>query len=225
MSGDRTLAPSPTRWRRAWRAGLRPSATWLWPAAGFGALALALDGLRDALGDGLADASADAGVGSPGIDVRPGAVTPDAWLELAVGWLAAGLWVAGALAVAVALLSRRLGLVSPLERRRLGAAEDRPGVLVRLVLVAVVITGLALGLQGVLAGAARAVDASEAGLAALWLGWAARAAGALGLGLGLGAGVELWLDRRERRQRLRQSPQQLLDELREGARAWGGPPR
>lgn len=221
MSGDRTLAPSPSRWRRAWRAGLRPSAAWLWPAAGFGALALVLDGLREA----SADASADAGVGSPGIDVRPGAVTPGAWLELVVEWLAVGLLVAGALAVTVALLSRRLGLVSPLERRRLGAAEDRPGVLVRLVLVAVVITGLALGLQGVLAGAARAVDASEAGLAALWLGWAARGAGALGLGLGLGAGVELWLDRRERRQRLRQSPQQLLDELREGARAWGGPPR
>lgn len=206
MSDERTFAPSPLRWRRAWAAGLRPRARWLWPAVAFGGLTI----LLDELGAGRS------GTIPAELDLRPGQVAPQAWLETAVGWLAAGFCTAGLVVVAVAVLSRRLGLVSTLEQRRLGAAPDRPGALVRLGLVAVVLVGLALALVGVVAGAARSVDASEAGLVALWLGWAQRGSAALALGLGAGAAVELWLDHRERGLRLRQSPQQLRAQRREG---------
>ncbi|MCX4241310.1 hypothetical protein [Paraliomyxa miuraensis] len=202
MADDRTLAPGPARWRRAWAAGLRPRAQWLWPAAAGLLLAAGLDGVHEA------------GPSSLGLDVRPGAIAPTAWLEAAAGWLAGCLGLAGLLVVLVTALARRLGWVSTVARRRLGATPRRPSSIARLLLVGVVGVGLVLALAGVVAGSARAIDASEASLGALWLGWARRGTVTVALVLLGGAVVELWLDRRERAASLRQTPQQRRDEAR-----------
>jgi len=206
MADERTLAPGPQRWQRAWQAGLRPWAGWLWPAVACGLLALAIDRLREG--------------GEPwvALELGPGSVAPDAFVDTLVAWLVGVLGVAGLGVVGLALISQRLGWVSALEQQQLLPAPARPAVLVRLVLGLAVGTGLVLALAGVLAGAARAVDASEAGLAALWLGWAERACMVLAGGLGLGAVVELLLDRRDRDARLWQTPQAAREE----ARAAGG---
>jgi hypothetical protein len=206
MADDRTLAPTPQRWSRAWQAGLRPSSGWLWPAAACGLLALAIGRLREG--------------GEPWLALGPvpGAMTPEAWLGSLAAWLVGVLAIAGLATVGLALLSQRLGWVSAIEQQRLLPAPARPAVLGRVVLCTVVGIGFVLALAGVLAGSARAVDASEAGLAALWLGWAERACFALAVGLSLGAIVELLLDRRDRELRLWQTPQAARDE----ARAAGG---
>lgn len=204
MPDDRTLAPSAFRWSRAWRAGLRPWSGWLWPAAACGLLAVAIDPLRE--------------TGAPGLDATPGAVTPEAFLGTIAAMLGGLLVLAGFVAVALALASQRLGWISALEQRRLQPAPSDPAAIVRLVLAAVLGVGLVMTLAGVLAGAARSVDASEAGLTLLWLAWAERAATVLAVALGLAAAVELLLDHRERGRRLWQTPQQALDE----ARAAGG---
>jgi hypothetical protein len=204
MADDRTIAPGPSRWHRAWQAGLRPWSAWLLPATACGLLALAIDGA------GARPAA--------WLDPRPGAVTPAAWLDVLVESLVALLAAVGVVVVGLAVLSGRLGVISTLEQQRLKAAPARPSVLARLLLCVAVGVGVVLALEGVLAGAARGVDASEAGLRTLWLHWAGRAAAALSLGLGLGAAVELWLDRRDRDAQLWQSPEQARDE----ARAAGG---
>jgi hypothetical protein len=207
MADDRTIAPGPSRWQRAWQAGLRPWSAWVWPATALGLVALVL-------GDAASRTA-------PWLDPSPGLVAPSAWLGALVEPLVALLVVAGLGVIGLAVLMRQLGGVSALAQRRLGAPPGRPAVLARLGLCLAVGAGVVLALDGVLAGAARAVDASEAGIFALWRGWAERAGAALSLGLGLGAVVELWLDRRERGARLWQSSQQLRDE----ARAAGGRPR
>ena len=152
------------------------------------------------------------------LDLRPGAVAPEAFVDSLVAWLVGVLAVVGLAMVGLALVSQRLGWVSTLEHQRLLPAPARPAVLARLVLCLAVGAGLVLALVGVLAGAARAVDASEAGLAMLWLEWAERACVVLAGGLLLGAVVELLLDRRDREAQLWQTPQAARDE----ARAAGG---
>ena len=132
--------------------------------------------------------------------------------------LASVLGAAGLAVLALALVSQRLGWISAIEQQRLAAAPARPAALARVVLCTGVALGLALALVGVLAGSARGVDASEAGLWQLWLGWAERACVVLAAGLGLGAGLELLLDRRDRELALWQTPQAARDE----ARAAGG---
>ncbi len=205
MPDDRTIAPGPSRWRRAWAAGLRPRSAWLVPAVACGVLAMLVDEL-----------------GSSGtaawIDLRPGALAPELWLSTVTGLLALVLVAAGVLVVMVALASRQLGFVSAIEEQRLRAAPPRAAILMRLLLCVAVGVGVVLALDGGIAGSARSVDASEAGLRVLWIAWLGRAAAALSLGLGLGALVELWLDGRERGARLWQSHAQARDE----ARAAGG---
>jgi hypothetical protein len=202
MADDRTLAPSPQRWQRAWQAGLRPWSGWLWPAAACGLSALAIDRLREAGEPWLA------------LDPRPGAVAPDAFVGSLVASLVGVLAVAGIAMVGLALVSQRLGWIAAVEQQRLSPAPARPAVLGRLVLCMIVAVGIVLALAGALAGSARAVDASEAGLVALWLGWAERACVVLAVGLGLGAVGELLLDRRDREHRLWQTPQAARDEVR-----------
>lgn len=206
MPDDRTLAPSPQRWQRAWQAGLRPWSGWLGSAAACAMLALALGRSRSG--------------GEPWLvlDPSPGSVAPEAFVGALVASLVGVLAVAGIAMVGLALVSQRLGWISALEQQRLLPAPARPAVLGRLALCMVVALGLVLALAGGLAGSARAVDASEAGLAALWLGWAERACAVLAGGLSLGAVVELLLDRRDREHRLWQTPQAARDE----ARAAGG---
>lgn len=205
VADDRTLAPSAARVRRAWRAGLRPRSAWLLPAAACGLVALALRG-------GLASEAP--------AWIRPGAIAPEAWLErvslvLVVGWLAMGGLVLG-----VAALARRLGPVSAADGQRLRPAPERPAWIQRGGLGLVLALVLLVALRGVLAGAARSVDASEAGLTALWSGWAATLGGGLAIGLLVAALVDLLIDRRERVARLFLHPQQQRDEARHaGGRA------
>jgi len=206
MADDRTLAPSSARWSRAWRAGMRPWSAWLWPAVACGLLALALDQWVDS--------------GELWLDPTPGAVTPAAWLESIATALGTILALAGLAAFALSLLTARLGWISTSELHRLQPAPTSPAVLVRLLLCAALALGVVLALAGVLAGSARAVDASETGLAALWLGWASRAFTALAAGLGLAAVIELLLDRRERDRQLWQTPQQAVDEARAAGGRW-----
>jgi hypothetical protein len=208
MADDRTLAPTPQRWSQAWQAGLRPWSAWLWPAAACGLLALAIGRLRES-GEAWLELSPA---------VSPGAVVPEAFVGSLAAWLAGVLAVAGLATVGLALLSQRLGWISAIEQQRLLPAPARPAVLGRIVLCTIVGMGLVLALAGVLAGSARAVDASEAGLFTLWLGWAERACVVLAVGLSLGAIVELLLDRRDRERQLWQTPQAVRDE----ARAAGG---
>jgi hypothetical protein len=208
MPDDRTLAPSAARWSRAWQAGMRPWSGWPWPAIVCALVALVIDRLRDG--------------GEPWLELgpgpRPGSVAPEAWLGTIVTALGTVLALAGLASLALALVSRRLGWVSADEQQRLLPAPARHVVLGRLALCLAVGLGLTLALAGVLAGSARVVDVSGAGLAALWLGWAHRASVVLALALGLGAIVDLLLDRRDREQRLWQTPQAARDE----ARAAGG---
>jgi len=200
MADDRSIAPDPARWRRAWQAGVRPQSRWLWPA-------VAMAGLAAWLQAGVSE--------RPGwIDVRPGALPPaDAWARLThgltMGWLVAGAGVLG-----VAILGGRLGPVSAVARRRLGAAPASSSVVLRLGLVALAGAVVFALLRGGLAGAARGVDASAAGLVALWWGWAARGSTALAIALGLAALGELLVDRHERSTRLRRTPQQVRDQAR-----------
>lgn len=200
VADDRTIAPGPSRWRRAWQAGLRPRARWLLPAVACALVLLVLDGQSMNPGRG-------------GL-VTPGSLPPGAWLERVV-WTLGVVWGgAGLLVLLVSALTQGLGGISSEARRRLRAAPPSPLVFRSIGLAAGVGLGVIGALAGVLAGAARSVDASEAGLIALWQGWALQLAAVLALGLSLAALGELVLDRAERRQRLRQSRQQVLDDLR-----------
>jgi hypothetical protein len=187
---------------------MRPWTGWLWPAVVCGLLALGLDRLSRG--------------GEPWLELgpilRPEGLAPEAWLGSVVTALASVLAVVGGTSLVLALVSQRLGWVSTDDQQRLLAAPARPVVLARVVLCLAVGLGLALALAGVLAGSARAVDASEASLTLLWLEWAQKAFAVLALALGLGAIVDLLLDRRDREQRLWQTPQAARDE----ARAAGG---
>ena len=203
MADNRTIAPSPARQRRAWRAGLRPRTAWLLPAAGFGLLGLALGGQIDGLT----------------LQWGPGAITPDAWLSRVGAWLVTGWSIAAVVVLVLALVTRRLGGISSRDRQRLQASPARPDFWLRAVLVLALLAGLGVACLGVLAGAARAVDASEASLVALWSGWAVRLSMVVALGLAATAVVDLLVDRRDRLMRLFQSRQQRRDDARAGGRA------
>lgn len=198
MVDDRSLPPSPARVRRAWRAGLRPRSRWPWLAAAGGLVAVAIDAWPVATG----------GWSGP----VPGAVEPSAWLGTAAAGLGAVLLAAGLGRVGLGAALRQLGWISAAERRRLHARPAAPSMLARLGLASAAALGLGLALAGVLAGAARSVDASEAGLRALWLGWAVEVVVALAVVAGLVGAAELLIDRHERGWRLRQTPRQVAAE-------------
>jgi len=201
MADDRTIAPGPARWRRAWQAGMRPRSRWLWPAVTCAVAAIALDG-------------GPPPVEAWSLDVRPGGLTPERWWPTVLEHLGLVWLGAAGLMLVVALLSRRLGAVSTRAHRRLGAASIGRSVLGPQVIAAALALGLGAALVGVLAGAARSADASEAGLRLLWWGWAAKGAAACAVGLLAAAVAELALDRRQREAALRQSPQQVRDRAR-----------
>lgn len=194
LADDGSIAPDPRRLARAQRAGLRPGSPWLTPAVMCLALAA---GLR---------------WGGPAVLVRWRAV----WAQGVAGVDGVGALVvpvmigAAVIAVAVAALAGSLGWVDARAREGLAVGELRSagrGALALLVPVLVVLV-----LAGVVAGAARAVDASEAGLAGLWWAWAQRLLVGVG-GLLLVAGV---VDRALGRRRLWRALHRNHDELRRG---------
>lgn len=166
----------------------------MFPAVGFVVLALALQHMRSA--ETLA------------LDVRPGALEPAGWLPHVAGWLGVGWLLAGLVVIVGALVLRRLGGVSQRDGQGLGAAAASPGFWLRLVVVALMLVGLGSAFDGVLAGAARGVDASAAGLTTLWVEWAAMVCLGLALASALAAGVDLLLDQRDRWLRLFQTQEQ-----------------
>lgn len=157
MAEEGTLAPDSHRLARAHRAGLRPTSPWLWPAAACLGLALMLHGSGAARFE-VWRAAWTAGIAAGDAAPLGGAM---------IGGLAALLGWAAALALVVAGLSGTLGRV---DRRARLRAELRPSVVRGLLALALPAVAVVLGL-GVIAGAARAVDASPAGLQALWLAW------------------------------------------------------
>lgn len=195
---DGSIAPDPRRLARAHRAGLRPASPLLLTGALCLALAAALRWGGPALLDAWRGLWADGLVGES--SVGPG-------LFAALGWLFAG--VAG-LVVLVASVNGGLGWVDRGAARGLAVGSQRSrlrGVVLLLV------PGLALLLlAGVCAGAARAVDASESGLLALWWGWLLRLLAGVGGLLVLAGG----LDRALARRRLWQALHRSAGELRRG---------
>lgn len=175
--------------RLAHRAGLRPSSPWLVPSTLCLALAAALPelggALRAALRAGLSRGSAE---------------------ELGLQAMSFGTWpiaLVGAAALAVAALAAAgsLGWVS---RGRLGRVGEISGSSVWLGVA--VLAALVVALRGVVAGAARAVDASELGLVSLWSAWLGRVLVAVG-GIGLVAAiVDLVRARAAIRRALHQTP-------------------
>ena len=194
MADDGSIAPDPRRLARAQRAGLRPGSPWLTPAAMCLALAAGLRWFgpavlvswREVWSRGLAGASV-------------------------VGELVTTVMIAAAVvAVLVAVFAGSFGWVDTRAREGLGVGELRSaarGVLASIVPLVVVVM-----LAGVCAGAARAVDASEAGLWALWWAWSQRLLVGVG-GLLLAAGL---VDRAFARRRLWRALHRSPDELRRG---------
>lgn len=193
LADDGSIAPDPRRLARAHRAGLRPSSPWLVPAVLCLGLAAALRWFGSAL---LQRWQASwAGGGEP---AQLGAVVGE--------WLAA----AAALVLLVALLGGGLGWVDAQAGKGLGVGGQRSAA--RGALTVIVPALVVVLLAGVCAGAARAVDASETGLWALWWVWSQRLLLGVG-GLLLVAGL---IDRALARHRLWRALHQTADELRRG---------
>ncbi len=193
-----SIAPDPRRLARAHRAGLRPSSPWLMP----GVLCLALAGGLRWLGpELLADwrAQWEASVAGNGLAIA----------GLGAGVLR-GFGVVALLVLVLAALGGRLGWVDAAAGRGLGVGSQRSGLRGALALLVPVV--MVVMLASVCGGAARAVDASEAGLLALWWAWTQR--------LLFGGGCVLVLvgvfDRALARHRLWQSLHQSADEQRRG---------
>lgn len=199
MADDGSIAPDPRRRARAHRAGLRPAS----PLLLTGALCLALAGVLRWGGLPLVDAWRrlwGAGLAGDGLGGLGGLIG-------ALGWLFAG--VAG-LVLVVASVNGGLGWVDRGAGRGLAVGSLRSGLRGALM---VVVPGLGLLLlAGVCAGAARAVDASEAGLLALWWGWLLRLLVGVG-GLLVLAG---FVDRALARRRLWQALHRSAGDLRRG---------
>ena len=122
-------------------------------------------------------------------------------------WLLAGV---GLVVVVVASVNGGLGWVDPARGRGLAVGTQRSGLRGGLMLL---VPWLALLLlAGVCAGAARAVDASEAGLLALWWGWLLRLLVGVGGLLVLAGG----LDRALAKRRLWQALHRSAGDLRRG---------
>jgi len=193
-----SIAPDPRRLARAHRAGLRPSSPWLMP----GVLCLALAGGLRWLGpELLADwrAQWQASVAGNGLAIA----------GLGAGVLR-GFGVVALLVLVLAALGGRLGWVDAAAGRGLGVGSQRSGLRGALALLVPVV--MVVMLASVCAGAARAVDASEAGLLALWWAWVQRLLFGVGCLLVL-VGV---FDRTLARQRLWRALHQSVEEVRRG---------
>ncbi len=117
---------------------------------------------------------------------------------------------AAAVALAVAALAGGVGWIDARAREGLAVGAMRSPA---RGLLAVLVPALTIGmLAGVCAGAARAVDASEAGLGALWWAWSQRLLLGVGTLLAVAGVLDLALARRRLWQALHRSP----DDLRRG---------
>lgn len=185
------VPPGPARARLARAAGLRPRSPWLVPSA----LCLGLAAALPTLGASLA-AVMRAGLAGqvPDLEVR----------VFETGSIA--LVASAGLTVAAVAATGGLGWVGPARLGRVGKVAGSPGWLALVVALALV-----LALRGVMAGAARAVDASPAGLAALWSAWPRRALAAAGCAGLVAAVVDLLRAQAAIRRALHQTPSEARE--------------
>lgn len=197
MADDGSIAPDSRRLARAHLAGLRPTSPWLLP----GVLCLALAGGLRWLGPELLRGfRAQWELGVAGGEVR----------LVGLGAVLRGFGAVALVVLVLAAVGGRLGWVDPGAGRGLGVGSQRSGMRGALgLLVPFVVVVL---LASVCAGAARAVDASEAGLLALWWAWVQRLLFAVGCLLVV-VGV---FDGMLARQRLWRSLHQSAEEVRRG---------
>lgn len=210
-----STSPSPSRLRRAWQGGARADSAWL--AAGIGCVALA----------GALRWSRPSGIVEHGLVRQLAAALrePDPSLEGAsaiVGdVLTAGLGVALGLAIvaiaasvlAAALLGR-LGPVRPASARGLGLGVVPQRLRIAVGGAAFVAVLLVFDLQRRIAGAARAADATEDGLGALWFEGGTATLMAAGVAMIAAGALEAWQLRADQRVAAIPTPEQAADEAR-----------
>lgn len=208
MPGDRTIMPSAARLRRGWRAGLRSQSRWLDVAAGLAAVGLVLRAMPWSMAVGW------------GSRWQAAMVQPERMgsLLLEAAWAAAAIGLALCLAFGLArvLSAAFAGRVGAVERGslaplRAGPAASGAASLALLSLIALV--GMALAVRGVMAGAARSVDATAGGTWQLWTLWPQRAWVAALIVLCIVGWVELALSRRRLVASLAQTQEQARDDL------------
>lgn len=119
----------------------------------------------------------------------------------------------GSARVLSAAMTGRLGPVQRGARAQLRVPSVRSGAIPLTLLSLIAVVGIVLAVQGVLAGASRAVDASAGGISQLWVSWPQRVWAAAVVVLGLVGWVELVSSRRRVAASLAQTRQQVLDDL------------
>lgn len=203
------MLPNPARLRRGWRAGLRGRSVWLDTAAGLAATGLVLGAIPWSMASGFGQRW-QAAVADP--RHMSGVLSEVLWGALALG---AALAIAFGLArVLSAAFAGRVGLVERSGFARLGVARSTQGTVSLGLLSVIALVAVVLAVRGVLAGAARSVDATAAGTVELWSLWPQRTWGACLVVLGLVGWVELVVSHRRNRDRLAQTPEQARDEWR-----------
>lgn len=211
-----SASPSGSRLRRAWQAGVRAESAWL--PTGVACCGLAL-WLSSAAAPGAAPNEAIAAkitvaLGDPGRDT--------AVLEVIDAALSAGIVVLGSIAIIVALavlltgaVLDRLGAVRSESGRGLGMKHVPIRLRVAIAGAATICGVAAFDLQRRIAGGARAADASEAGLTALWQGSATATLSAIGVAMIVVGAAEAWQIRRDQVAALAPTPEQVADEARD----------
>lgn len=134
------------------------------------------------------------------------------------GWGAAAVGLAlclayGSARVLSAAVTGRLGPVQPRAKAQLRASAVKSGAVPLVLLSVIAMVGIVVAIQGVLAGAARAVDASPGGISQLWVSWPQRVWAASVVVLGMVGWVELVSSRRRVAASLAQTRQQVRDDL------------
>jgi hypothetical protein len=197
---EQTVPPGRRRLAAAFRAGLRPRARWL--EAGVACLTAALG--FELWGTRAAERAAD---------WLAGRIDPAAALQQAVlTWLIL-LGAAAGVALLVAVGTRSLGHVEDRPGDRLPGGIRAPGTALLAVLGLSGLVAAAM-LAPVVAGASRAVDATEASLVLLWTRWGTHLLGTAGVLL-IGAGIaEHLLMRRSLWRDLHLTPAQAREDAR-----------
>jgi hypothetical protein len=210
-----STSPSPSRLRRAWQGGARAESAWL--AAGLACVALA-GAVRWSRPGRLADHALVGEIAAvlrePHLDRdRIGAVVGDvvaAGLGVALGLAV----VAIAASVLAAAVLGRLGPVRPAIARGLGLGVVPQRLRIAVGGAAFVAVLLAFDLQRRIAGAARAGDATEDSLGALWFDGGTATLMAAGVAMIAAGTLEALQQRADRRVAAIPTPEQASDEAR-----------
>lgn len=210
-----STSPSPSRLRRAWQGGARVDAAWL--AAGIGCVAMA-GAIRWSRPAGIAEHTVvrdlAAALREPDLDLdRAGTIVADVAAAGLAGALGLALVAIAASVLAAAVLGR-LGPVRPASARGLGLGAVPQRLRIAVGGAAFVAVLLAFDLQRRIAGAARAADATQDGLAALWFDGGTATLMAAGVAMIAAGALEAWQRRADLRTAAIPTPEQAADEAR-----------